>query len=69
MPKKYKLKTHSGAKSRFHLTGSGKIMRRKCHINHLRRKKRPGTLRLLGDKLPVAPGARKSLRRLLPYSG
>ena len=43
---KYKIKTHSGAKRRFYVTGRGKIMRRKCEINNSRRKKRGGTLRL-----------------------
>lgn len=65
---KYKIKTHSGAKRRFHVTGSGKLLRRKSHINHLRRKKRPATLRALNDKLPVSPANVKRLRRLLPYA-
>lgn len=65
---KYKIKTHSGAKKRFHISGSGKILQRKSHVNHLRRKKRPGTLRLMDGKLVVSPGNEKRLRRLLPYS-
>lgn len=67
MPKKYKIKTHSGAKRRFYVSGSGKILRRKCHVNNARRKKRGGTLRLFDDKLPVSGRSRRSLRRLLPY--
>jgi large subunit ribosomal protein L35 len=66
---KYKLKTHSGAKRRFYISGGGKILRRKCHVNNARRKKRGATLRLFGGKLPVSPGERKRLRRLLPYGG
>ncbi len=65
---KYKIKTHSGSKRRFYVSGRGKILRRKHHINNARRKKRGATLRLFGDKLPVAKGDAKRLRRLMPYS-
>ncbi len=66
--KKYKIKSHAGAKRRFYVSGRGKILRRKCHFNHLRRKKRAGTLRLFGHKLPVPGGQSRRLRKLLPYS-
>ncbi len=66
--KKYKLKTHSGAKDRFHVTGKGKILRRKGHVSHLHRKKRPEVLRQMGRKLPVAKADVQRLRRLMPYS-
>lgn len=62
-----KLKTHKGAKSRFHVTGSGKLMRTKCGKSHLRRKKAPRTKRLYDEKIPVSPKDMKRLRRLLPY--
>jgi large subunit ribosomal protein L35 len=65
--KKYKLKTHSGAKDRFHVTGTGKILRRKGHASHLHRKKRPATLRQISQKLPVSKGDARRLRRLMPY--
>ncbi len=65
---KYKLKTHSGAKRRFDVTGTGKLMQRKCHINNSRRKKRGATLRLFADKLPVAKGNQRRLRQLMPYA-
>ena len=42
---KYKIKTHSGAKRRFYISGRGKLLMRKCHINNSRRKKRGATLR------------------------
>jgi large subunit ribosomal protein L35 len=38
-----KLKTHKGAKRRFHVTGNGKILRKKQGASHLRRKKRART--------------------------
>jgi large subunit ribosomal protein L35 len=65
---KYKIKTHSGAKKRFYITGSGKVLRRKCNVNNFRRKKRGETLRLLSGKLAVSPGTVRRLRRLMPYA-
>jgi ribosomal protein L35 len=65
--KKLKIKTHSGAKRRFYIPGSGRTLRRKCHINNARRKKRGATLRLLDHKLPLPAGQRRALGRLLPY--
>jgi large subunit ribosomal protein L35 len=65
---KYKIKTHSGAKRRFSITGSGKILSRKIGVNNMRRKKRGQTLRQIGGKLAISPHNEKRLRRLLPYS-
>ena len=62
-----KLKTHKGARSRFHITGSGKLMRTKCGKSHLRRKKAPRTKRLYDERIPVSPADEKRLKRLLPY--
>ena len=64
-----KMKTHKGAKRRFHITGTGKVMRMKQGKSHLRRKK-PGRTRGLYDaKLEVNPRDVDRLRRLLPYAG
>lgn len=63
-----KLKTHKGARARFHVTGSGKLMRRKGMSSHLRRKKPKRVRRTYDQKLPVAKTARKSLKRLMPNS-
>jgi len=62
-----KLKTHKGAKSRFHITGSGKLMRSKCGKSHLRRKKAPRTKRLYAQMTMASPADRKRVMRLLPY--
>lgn len=62
-----KIKTHKGAKSRFHVTGGGKIMRTKCGKSHLRRKKPARTKRLYGEMLPVSSVDQKRIKRLLPY--
>ena len=62
-----KLKTHKGAKSRFHVTGSGKLMRTKCGKSHLRRKKAPRTKRLYPDLMPISSADKTKVKRLLPY--
>ncbi len=62
-----KLKTHKGAESRFHVTGSGKLMRTKCGKSHFRRKKAQRTKRLYDETIPVSPVDKKRVRRLLPY--
>ena len=62
-----KLKTHKGAKSRFHFTGSGKIMRTKGPKSHLRRNKAKRVKRLFDEKIPISPADRVRLKRLMPY--
>ncbi len=62
-----KLKTHKGAKSRFHITGGGKIMRVKVGKSHLRRKKPARTKRLYDETIPVQPQDRARIKKLLPY--
>ncbi len=62
-----KLKTHKGAKSRFHITGSGKLVRTKCGKSHLRRKKASRTKRLYDEMIPVSSADGKRVRKLLPY--
>jgi ribosomal protein L35 len=65
---KYKIKTHSGAKRRFYISGRGKLLMRKCHINNSRRKKRGATLRQFPRKLAVSETHVKRLRKLMPYA-
>ncbi len=62
-----KIKTHKGAQSRFHITGSGKIMRTKGGKSHLRRRKSKRTKRLFDEKIPVSPSDKARIKRLLPY--
>ena len=62
-----KIKTHKGAKRRFHITGSGKIMRMKIGKSHLRRRKPARTKRLFDDKIPVNTSDTTRIKRLLPY--
>lgn len=63
-----KLKTHKAAQRRFHITGSGKIMRTKGGKSHLRRKKAKRAKRLYDEKLPLHPSDRARIKRLLPYA-
>ncbi|MCD6358590.1 MAG: 50S ribosomal protein L35 [Dehalococcoidia bacterium] len=64
-----KLKTHKGAQRRFHITGTGKILRTKGGKSHLRRKK-PSRVRHQYDKLLAVDGSeRQRVKKLLPYSG
>lgn len=62
-----KIKTHKGAQKRFHITGSGKILRAKQGKSHLRRKK-PGRVKGLYDEMVlVHPSSRVKVKRLIPY--
>ncbi len=62
-----KLKTHKGAKARFHVTGTGKLMRRKRNSSHLRRKKPKKVRRQFLGKLPVSPSDVKRIQKLIPH--
>lgn len=66
--KNYKMKTHSGAKARFTITGTGKIRRRKIGRNNFRRKKRGETLREMSGTVPLSKDMVKRVRVLLPYA-
>jgi large subunit ribosomal protein L35 len=62
-----KIKTHKGVQSRFHITGSGKIMRTKGGKSHLRRRKAKRTKRLYAETIAVSPSDKARIKRLLPY--
>ena len=62
-----KLKTHKGAKSRFHITGSGKLMRTKGGKSHLRRNKPKRVKRLYDEMIPASSSERVRIKRLIPY--
>ncbi|MCX7793100.1 MAG: 50S ribosomal protein L35 [Thermodesulfovibrionales bacterium] len=63
-----KLKTHSGAKKRFKVTGTGKIMRRKANKSHLLTGKSSRRTRRLKESALVSESDYKNIKRLLPYS-
>ena len=62
-----KIKTHKGAQSRFHITGSGKLMRTKGGKSHLRRRKTKATKRLYDETIPVSSVDKARIKKLLPY--
>jgi len=60
-----KMKTHSGAKKRFKVTGSGKIMRRQAGRGHLRLSKGKSTYRRRTGEVEMAPGDAKVIKKQL----
>jgi large subunit ribosomal protein L35 len=60
-----KMKTHSGAKKRFRVTGSGKLMHRKAGKMHLNEHKPSRRTRRLDGDAVLQPGDAAKARRLL----
>jgi large subunit ribosomal protein L35 len=60
-----KMKTHSGAKKRFRLTGTGKVMREQANRRHLFENKPSTRTRRLAADVEVAPTDAKKIKRLL----
>ncbi|MCW3159606.1 50S ribosomal protein L35 [Micropruina sonneratiae] len=60
-----KMKTHSGAKKRFRVTGTGKVMHRKAGKMHLNEHKPTTRTRRLDGDAVVAKGDAKKARKLL----
>ncbi|MBA2469835.1 MAG: 50S ribosomal protein L35 [Chloroflexia bacterium] len=64
--KKATLKTHKGAKRRFKITATGKIMHAKGMKSHLRRKKAPRVKRQFDRMLVMNETTTGRVKRLLP---
>jgi large subunit ribosomal protein L35 len=62
MPKN---KTHSGAKKRIKITGSGKLMREQANRRHMFEYKSSTRTRRLAADVEVAPSDVKKIKRLL----
>ena len=62
MPKQ---KTHSGAKKRFKVTGTGKLMKQQAGMRHNLGKKRSQVKRRLNQDQVLAPQDAKVIKRLL----
>lgn len=60
-----KMKTHSGAKKRIRVTGSGKLMRQRAGKRHLNEHKSSRRTRRLSLDVPVAKADVKKARKLL----
>ncbi len=60
-----KMKTHSGAKKRFKITGTGKLMREQANRRHLLEGKTSTRTRRLAADVAVSPADAKKVKRLL----
>jgi len=60
-----KLKTKSGAKKRFKITGTGKVRGRKAFSSHILEKKSPKFKRNLGVPAEISPHDEKRVKKLL----
>jgi len=60
-----KIKTHSGAKKRFKITGSGRIMRQQTNARHYLENKPSHRTRRLAMDVEVSKADAKGIRKLL----
>jgi large subunit ribosomal protein L35 len=60
-----KMKTHSGTKKRFRITGSGKVMREQANGRHLLEGKPSTRTRRIAKDLVVSPADAKRVKKLL----
>ena len=60
-----KMKTHSGAKKRIRITGSGKYRRRQSGRGHLKLAKGKNTYRRRTGETTLAPGDQKNIKKQL----
>jgi large subunit ribosomal protein L35 len=60
-----KMKTHSGAKKRFRVTGTGKLMREQRNARHLLEYKSSRRTRRLAQDVVVDPSDVKKIKKLL----
>ena len=60
-----KMKTHSGAKKRIRVTGSGKLMRQRAGKRHLNEHKPTKRTRRLSNDVVLAKADQKTARKLL----
>ncbi|HVU60529.1 MAG TPA: 50S ribosomal protein L35 [Mycobacteriales bacterium] len=60
-----KMKTHSGSKKRFRVTGSGKLMHRRANRNHLLEHKSSVRTRRLANEEVMSAADTKKANKLL----
>jgi large subunit ribosomal protein L35 len=65
---KQKLKTHKAMSKRVKITASGKFLRRKVAISHLRRHKSSHLIRSADKTFELSHADRRRMKRLLPYA-
>jgi large subunit ribosomal protein L35 len=64
-----KMKSHSGAKKRFKVTGGGKLRARHAYSSHILEKKSPKYKRALAEPVEISKADRKTVTRLLGGKG
>lgn len=62
-----KMKSNSGAKKRFKVTGTGKVKRKKAYKSHILTKKSSKRKRNLGKATLVDKADVKSIKKMIPY--
>jgi large subunit ribosomal protein L35 len=60
-----KMKTHSGAKKRFKITGTGKLMREQANRRHLLEHKPSTRTRRLDANVDLSKGDAKKAKRMM----
>jgi large subunit ribosomal protein L35 len=60
-----KMKTHSGAKKRFKVTGTGKLLHRRANRNHLLEHKPSTRTRRLANEEELSPADAQKAKKLL----
>ncbi len=63
-----KVKTKSGAKKRFKVTGTGKVKRKRAYKNHILTKKETKQKRRLRHKAVVKAADMKNVKVMIPYA-
>jgi len=63
-----KMKSHSGTKKRFRVTGSGKVTYQKSGRRHILVNKSEKRMRSLRKKGVVTPAFQANIKRLIPYA-
>ncbi len=63
-----KIKSHSGAKKRFRISGTGKIRYKKSHARHILTKKKTKKLRTLRKSGMLNLTDTKMVKKLMPYA-
>jgi large subunit ribosomal protein L35 len=64
-----KMKSHSGAKKRFKMTGSGKLKHRHAFSSHILEKKSPKRKRAFSMDQDISKADRKTVTKLLGSHG
>lgn len=63
-----KMKTKRGAKKRYKVTGTGKIVRMKANKSHILNKKSAKRKRNLRKQTDLDPTNLKTVKKLIPYA-